>query len=159
MKDLSATAGSTVAATPEQCVAFLAAVDGYPRWYPQVIPEVLVLERGADGIPTRARTRVHLAAGPLVREFQLVMAIAVQPLRQVTLTRVGHHAADDELFEVTWVISPSAATRIELKLAARLDVPRLVPVGAIGQSAAQGFVAAATRALEESSANAPAKSS
>ena len=44
-------------------------------------------------------------------------------------------------------------------LTARLDVPRLVPLGNVGEAVAQGFVAAAKRVLDGSSPKAAASSS
>ena len=159
MKELSAAARTSVRASPEQCVALFAAVDRYPDWHPDVIPRAEVLDRDAGGLPTRVSATVNLAAGPMSRRFELEMMVAVEPPRQVRLTRVADDDDDAERFDVTWRIEPAEPTRIELLLAARLDVPRFLPVGAIGESVAQGFVDAARRALEGSSANASASSS
>ncbi len=64
--------------------------------------------------------------------------------------RVSHGAADHERFDVTWRVTESTRTRINLQLNANLSVPRFVPVGGIGDGLAQGFVGAAARALEPS---------
>jgi hypothetical protein len=158
MKELHGSATQTLGATPEECTALLAIVDRYPSWYPEVIRDAEVLERGADGVPVRARTTVHVAVGPLVRDFQLLVTVAVEPRRQVTLTRVAHEATDPEQFQVKWLVEPGPQTRLSVELTARLDVPRFLPVGGIGDSLAQGFVDAASRALADSSPNASASS-
>ncbi len=159
MKPLEASASASVAATPEQCTALLAAVDDYPRWYPELVREAETIERSADGIPSRARATIHLALGPLVRDFEMLLAIAVAPGQNVTLTRVPHEPWDPERFELRWRVDPGSPTRLALELATTVDVPRLLPVGALGQQLAQGFVDAASRALEGSSPNASASSS
>ena len=79
MKALEASASANIAATPEQCTAFLAAVDGYPRWHPELVRDAETIERAADGTPTRVRATIHLALGPLVRDFEMLLAVAVTP--------------------------------------------------------------------------------
>ena len=56
MKDLHGSATTAIEATPEHCIAVLAAVDRYPTWYPDVVRDVEVLERDDAGMPRRART-------------------------------------------------------------------------------------------------------
>ena len=73
------------------------------------------------------------------------MDVEVDRPHTVRLTRTPHHAKDHERFEVVWRLEEH---RISLELNANLDVPRLVPVGGIGESLAQGFVAAAIKALD-----------
>jgi hypothetical protein len=159
MKELRGTASATVGADPEECTALLAAIDAYPRWYPELIRAGEVLERTPDGVPSRARTTIHLAVGPLVRDFELEVAVAVAPGREVTLTRVPHEASDPEQFRVDWRVHPRPQVRLDVELTARLDVPMLLPLGGVGDSLAQGFVEAASRALAGSSPNASASSS
>jgi hypothetical protein len=60
------------------------------------------------------------------------------------LTRIPHDAGDEERFEVAWAF---AERRIQLELNATLPVPRLIPLGGIGNAVAEGFVAAAVRRL------------
>jgi ribosome-associated toxin RatA of RatAB toxin-antitoxin module len=159
MKALGGTAATTVAATPEACFELVAAVDGYPKWYPAVIRSAEVLERDPAGRPSRARALVHVAASGLARDFDLLLDVVFDEGRGVRLTRVPHEPSDPERFEVVWRIVAGPATRLELDLAATLNVPRLVPLGAVGDRLAQGFVDAARRALEGSSPNASASSS
>ena len=130
----------------EQCFALLAAVDRYPDWCPDVVRYVEVLERGAGGQPRRVRMMIHVARGTLVREFQLFLAIAAEPPRSVTLTRVTDHPTNQE-FTAVWLLRPNTGTQITLQLDAKLRVPALVPAAGIPDEIAYGFVAAAARAL------------
>jgi hypothetical protein len=148
MRDLSVAADAEVDATPQECVEFLAEVDRYPSWHPEVVRSASVLQRGADGVPVRARADVHLALGPISHDLKLVLDVAVEPAREVRLTRVAGDACDEEQFTLVWQVEPGSPTRLQLELAARVDVPRFVPVGSIGGPFAQGFVDAASRALD-----------
>ncbi len=147
MKPVRGIATAVVPATVEQCFSLLAAVDGYPRWYPEVVRDVQVIETGKDGRPSRAHTTLHVAYGPLAKDFPLVLAIALDRPRTVRLTRLPNEPGDDEQFEVIWRLEDRAGTQIELELDARLDVPRLLPIGGIGDVLADGFVHAAAEAL------------
>jgi hypothetical protein len=139
-------AAADVTAALEDCFALLAAVDRYPEWCPDVVRYVQVLERDAGGQPRRVRMMIHGARGTLVREFQLLLAIAVEPPRSVTLTRVTDHPTNQE-FTAVWLLRSDSRTRIALQLDAKLRVPALVPAGGIPDEIADGFVTAASRAL------------
>lgn len=139
-------AAQVVAAPLEDCFALLRAVDRYPDWCPDIVREVDVLDRASDGQPTRVRMRMHVARGPIVREFDLFLAVVVEPPRSVKLTRVTDHPTNQE-FDATWLLSPVASTRLALQLDATLRVPLYIPAGGIGDAIAEGFVAAASRAL------------
>ncbi|HLY51002.1 MAG TPA: SRPBCC family protein [Solirubrobacteraceae bacterium] len=155
MRDLRGSAATDVAAPPEKCVALLAAVDGYPTWYPEVIREVDVLERDSEGVPRRARTTVHLALGPLANDFHFEIAVATAP-SEVVLSRVEEEPSDPERLEVRWQVAPG---RLSVDVSARLSIPRFLPVGGAGETVAQGFVEAARRELDGSSPKASASSS
>lgn len=155
MKELQGTASTAVSATPEECIALLAAVDQYAVWYPDVIREVDVLERDGDGVPRRARTTVHLAVGPLANDYHFEITVETKP-SGVVLTRVPNEPSDPERLEVRWRVGQR---RLGVKVTARLDVPRFIPVGGAGDSVAQGFVEAARRVLDGSRSNASARSS
>jgi hypothetical protein len=155
MKDLHGTASTEVVVPPEECVALLAAVDRYPIWYPEVIRKVEVLERNDRGLPRRAATTVHLAMGPLANDFHFEIKVDVAP-SEVVISRIEDGASDSERLEVRWQVAPGL---LAVDVSARLDVPRLIPVGGAGNSVAQGFVAAARRVLDGSSPNASATSS
>ena len=147
MKELTGSASATTAASPEACMSLLTAIDRYPTWHPDVVKEAEVLERDADGHPTRARCKLHVERGPMTRDFDLVMSVKVDPAGTIELSRVPHEPADGERFNVTWRVEPAGGTRIRLELLADLDVPRFVPLGGVGDSIAEGMVSAATRAL------------
>jgi ribosome-associated toxin RatA of RatAB toxin-antitoxin module len=147
MKELTGTAQAAVSASPEACLALLAAVDRYPTWYPEMVRAVDVLEREPSGQPSRVQTKLHLAQGPLSKDFDLLMAVSVQPPSTVRLTRVSDGASDEERFEVTWHVDASAHAQIRVELRANLSVPRFLPIGGIGDAVADGFVSAAARAL------------
>lgn len=155
MKDLRGSASSPVSATPEQCLAVVAAVDRYPTWYPDVIREVEVTERDRDGVARRARTNVHLGIGPLAKDYQFEVVVTVEP-SGVLLARVPDGASDPERLEIHWRVRPR---ELGVDLVARLDLPRLVPIGSAADSVAQGFVEAAKRMLAGSNPNASASSS
>jgi hypothetical protein len=151
MKELTGSASGTTAATPEQAMALLEAIEGYPSWAPDVVKEAEVLERDAAGHPTQARTKLHVERGPLTRDFNLLLAVSVDPAGTIELRRIPHQPSDSERFDVTWRVGGGQSTRIELELSANLDVPRFVPLGDVGDTMAQQLVSAATRALQSRS--------
>lgn len=155
MKDLRGSASTSLGASPEKSIALLAAVDRYPTWYPEVIREVEVLERGEDGLPRWARTTVHLALGPLANDFHFEVAVDVRP-PLVVISRLPDARSDPEQLEVRWHVQPGT---LGVEVEARLSVPRLLPVGGAGDSVAQGFAEAARRVLDGSSSKASARSS
>lgn len=146
MKEFHGTATQVVAAPVEDCLSLLRAVDGYPTWFPEMVRDVEVLQRDASDQPTRARTKLHVARGPLVHDFDLLMAIAVEPPGTVKLSKVTSDRSPSR-FDVTWSLQAAESTRIELNLSATLSVSERVPVGDIGNAIAEQFVAAASRAL------------
>ena len=149
MKELHGSASASVAAPIEQCFALVEAIDGYPSWFPVVVHEAEVLVRTVDGHPTRTRVTLHASVGPFVRDFRLLLAVTVEQFSTVKLTRIPHDSSDPARFEVIWRLEQGGETRIHLTLDANLAVPRLLPVGGLGESMAAGFVAAAAAALSE----------
>ena len=143
MKELRGAAAALVPAPLAQCLALVEAVDEYPVWYPEVVRAVEVLERDGRGLPNRARTKLHLSAGPMTKDFDLLMAVTVEPPATVKLSKVGGTAK----FDVIWRLNDGENTRIELELDANLEVPRFLPLGDVGNSVAQGFVSAASAEL------------
>lgn len=143
MKDLYGQATETTAAPVEDCFALLAAVDRYPLWYPDVVREVDVLGRGAEGHPTAVRAKFRLAYRPLVHDFDLVLAVTLEEPVTVRLARVG----GSQRFVLTWHVREEGHTQIELELYARLRVPRVLPLEGVGNTTAGQFVAAAKTAL------------
>ncbi len=166
MKELRGTASAVVAASAQDCVQFLAAVDRYPSWYPEVVREVEVLQRDGGGDPSRARTVLHVARGPLVKDIDLVLDITIDGHGEVKLTRVPEDPGDQERFAIVWRLGPQdrgteaetgtrtgteceagTGTPVALELDASLAVPRIVPLGGVGEAFADSFLAAACRAL------------
>jgi hypothetical protein len=147
VKELTGSAAGTTSATPEQAFALLEDIDRYPVWHPEVVKEAEVLERDAQGHPTKAHCKLHVERGPMTRDFDLVMAVSVEPGRTVALKRIPHDQGDAERFEVTWHVDGGQSTRIALDLLADLNVPRFLPLGGVGDGLAEGMVSAATRAL------------
>jgi hypothetical protein len=147
VKELHGAASAVVPASVQECLALFAAVDGYSSWYPQVVKDVTVVERDEQGRPSRARATLHVSVGPLVKDFDLLLVVRVEPPATVTLARVPHDPSDSERFEVRWQAHDAGQTRVQLELDANLSVPRLVPLGGVGESLARGFVEAASRAL------------
>ena len=148
MKELTGSASGTTPASPEACIALLADAERYPDWYPEVVKSVEVLERDASGRPSKVRTMLHVQHGPITRDFDLTMAVDVEPQQgTVKLHRIPHEPSDGDKFEVDWGVDGAGPTRIRLDLAANLDVPRFLPLGTIGDSIAAGCVSAATRTL------------
>ena len=143
MKELRGTATALVSASLAQCLALVEAVDDYPRWYPDVVRTVDVLERDAHGLPSRARTKLRVSVGPLTKDFDLLMAVMVEPPATVQLVKVGGTAK----FDVIWRVRDGQHTSLELELDATVDVPRLLPLEGVGNSVAEGFVSAASAEL------------
>ena len=139
-------AAEVAAAPREVCLSLVAAVDRYPDWCAEVIREVEVLDRGVDGHPIRVRMTMHIARGGFVREFNLFLAIVVEPPGSVRLTRVTDHPTNQE-FNATWTLRPAASTRVALELDAKLRVPWYIRAGGIGDAIAEAFVDAACRRL------------
>ena len=150
MKQLNGAASALVSAAPDRCLDFLADVEAYPQWHPDVVREVEVLERGADGRPHRARATLRARVGPINRDLHFTVDVS-RGSDEVKLSRLPEDDSDGERFEVVWRVSgaPSGA-QIDLRLDAALEVPRLVPLGGVGNALATGFVDAAVRRLDES---------
>ena len=89
MKELRGTASTLVPSPLDECLALVEAVDGYPDWYPEVVRSVDVVERDARGVPSRAQTKLHLSVGPVTKDFDLLMAVTVEPPATVKLAKVG----------------------------------------------------------------------
>jgi hypothetical protein len=147
VKHLHGAAQSTVTVPIEECLAFLQALEGYPAWYPDVVREVTILESGDDGLPTRAETKLHLSYGPVSRDLDLLLAVHVRSPGLVKLTQVPGEPSSDASFDATWRLESHAGTRLALELDATMPVPRLVPLGGIGDEFAAGFMEAAVSEL------------
>ena len=102
MKELHGTASASVNVPPDRCIALIEAVGDYPSWHPEVVREVDVLEQHEAGHPSRVRAKLHVARGPVVKDFNLVMSVASDGKREVKLNKVKDRDSGPELFEVTW---------------------------------------------------------
>ena len=143
-------AAAVVAAPQAACLDLVAAVDRYPEWCPDVVREVEVLERAPDGQPTRARVTMRIARAGHVREFNLFLAVVVEPPANVKLTRFTDHPTNQE-FNATWTLASAGSTRVGLELDAKLRVPWYIRGGGIGDTIAEAFVSAACRRLGSTS--------
>ena len=146
MRDFHGEAAEVTPASLDDAFALVAAVDRYPEWCPDAVRAVDVLERGADGYLRSVRMRMHVARGGIVRDFNLYLAIAVEPPATVKLRRFTDHPTNQE-FHATWLLRPAGGTAIELQLDAKLRVPPYIPAGGIPDAIAEGLVSAACRAL------------
>ncbi len=151
MKHLQGAAQAAVDAPIGDCLAFLAALDAYPSWYPDVVREVKVIEHNDDGLPVRAETKLHLSYGPVSRDLDLLLAVHVRQPDLVQLTHVPRGQSSGTAFEATWQLKDHGETRLELELDATMPVPRLVPLAGVGDAFAVGFMQAAVETLESGS--------
>ena len=135
MREFHGEAAEVVAAPVEECFALVAAVDGYPDWCPDIVRDVVVLDRGADGQPSNVRMHMRIARAGIIREFDLLLAIVVEPPGTVTLTRLTDHPTEQE-FNATWALRPTGSTEVALALDAKLRVPRYVPAHGIADAIA-----------------------
>jgi len=151
MKHLHGGAQAAVGVPIEECLAFLAALEAYPSWYPEVVREVEVVEHGAHGLPLRAETKLRLSYGPVSRDLDLLLAVRVRRPGLVELTHVSRGSSSGASFDATWRLEDRAGTHLALELDATMPVPRLVPLGGVGDAFAAGFMQAALRGLESGS--------
>jgi hypothetical protein len=148
MKHLHGAAESTVNVPIEECVTFLEELEAYPSWYADVVRDVKVVESGDDGLPLQAETRLHLSYGPVSRDLDLLLAVQVQRPGLVQLTHVPRGPSSGASFDATWRLQSDGETRLALELDATMPVPRLVPLGGVGDAFAAGFMQAAVAELE-----------
>ncbi len=153
MRSLHGSASETAAAPLDACLAFLAAIDNYPNWYPEGVRKVEVLERDATGQPTRVLTVLHVEVAGFNRDFHLTMDVEIDPGRRVALKKVKADPSDPP-FDVVWNLRQGDGTVIELEVDTALPLPRLVPLGGVGDSIARSFVSAARRALSPETSSA-----
>jgi hypothetical protein len=151
MKHLHGAAQAAVDAPIEDCLAFLAALDAYPSWYPDVVRGVEVVEHDNDGLPLKAETKLHVAYGPVSRDLDLLLAVRVQRPGLVQLTHVPRGQSSGTAFDATWRLEDRGETQLDLELDATMPVPRLVPLAGVGDSFAVGFMQAAVGRLESGS--------
>jgi len=146
MREINGTATAVVPASLEAVLELLGAVERYPEWHPDVVRSVEVLESDSDDRPLTVQTKLHVSTGPFSHDFNLTMDVDVDARGTVKLSKVKSKDSDQQ-FDVVWRLRKDDGTRIELDLAASLDVSRFLPLGSVGDSLAEGFVAAAVDAL------------
>ena len=151
MKHLQGAAQAVVDVPIEEALAFLAALEAYPGWYPDVVREVKVVESGEDGLPSRAETKLHLSYGPVSRDLDLLLAVRVRRPGLVHLTHVSRGPSRGASFDATWRLEDRDGTDLQLELDATMPVPRLVPLGGVGDAFAAGFMKAAVGRLQSGS--------
>jgi hypothetical protein len=148
VKDLAATAAEQTPAPRSEVYALLSDFEGYPRWAPGTVPTAEVLERDDEGEPSRIKTTLRGALGPIGGDFKVHMAVALQPQTRVELRRLPKSSDDREEIAVIWRLSEiDSGTEVELALQARLSIPRFVPVVDVPQRFAREFLGSAISAL------------
>jgi hypothetical protein len=147
MKELTGSASATTSASRTECMKLLEDIDRYPTWAPEVVKQAEVVERDRAGHPVKARTTLHVERGPLTRDFTLLFDVKVDSSGTIALSRIPHERSDKERFDVTWRVDGGKHTKVALELVANLDVPRLIPLGGVGDSLAESLVSDAMRAL------------
>ncbi len=151
LKELSGNASIALSVSPQRMLELLRAVDAYPAWFGERIREVTVVEHGADGLPSVVRATLRVEVGPFAQDVHAMLRVSSDQ-RGVTLTRVQHEPDDPEELVVSWAVAPSS---LSVELSARLDVPRLLPLGGVGESIARDFVQAAARAVADDRGSSP----
>ena len=150
MKEIRGSASAVARATPESCFSLLAAVDRYGDWNADLVREVEVIEREEDDWPARARGAIYVKHSPVMKHFELTVAVRAEPPRAVYITRIPNEPSDREALELAWRLAPARgrATRINLELQAVVSfVPGFIPLGGVGNMIADTLLEAATEAL------------
>jgi ribosome-associated toxin RatA of RatAB toxin-antitoxin module len=149
MKELKATSSGTAQAPIESVYTLLLDVERYPKWYPDGVKQVEVLERDPDGNPTRVQAILNAVAGPIRKQFDV--RLAVEPTRpsKIELARVADDRGDHEILTITWLLRELDAgqTEITVQMGARLDVPMFLPIDPVAREVANGFLQAAIAAV------------
>jgi len=147
MKELRGNAIGVLAVPAEACFALLAAVDRYPAWL-DVVREVDVLERGPNGRPLRVGAQLHVAQSPVMKDFSLVVAAESEPYGAVRLVRLPKDSGDRDQLTLSWSLRGNGETRLELEFYAAVSfLPRILPLGGVGDLIARHVLEEATTAL------------
>lgn len=149
MKELITTATGVSRKPIEHCYAHLLDVERYPQWYPDGVKSVSVLERGADGAPTKVEAVLAAVAGPLRKQFDVRLAVEPERPTVIALARVADDRGDHELLTITWLLRDlgDQGTEVNVELGARLDVPLFLPIDPVAREVANGFLQAALQSL------------
>src|SRR5438270_5777432 len=149
MRSISGRAERVCDAPAETVFELLRAVEGYPSWASGIARRIVVLERDREGSAIKLLATLRVQVGPLPMGLELTIAVSAEPADRVTLTRLPNDPGDDETFVAVWRIDRGqrSETTIRLEIEAGLDVPRLVPLGDLGDRLAGELVDAAIAAL------------
>lgn len=156
MKEINGKAEATLDAPAAEVLALVAAVDRYPEWHPDVVRQVEVIDRDRahGGQPDEVRVTLRVPVlGGLGPDREMLMAVEAEAEAEagrVTLRRRPYDERDREQLEAVWTIEGDRPTQLSLTVEAQLDVPGLVPLGAVGDTLAGGFVEAAARRFSAS---------
>lgn len=145
MKEIRGTARASVSAAQEDCFSLLAAVDRYPEWSGDLVREVHVLKLDGEGLPRTARAILRVAH----RSLELLVESHAEHPETVRLTRVPNEPSDQERLDLTWRLHQNGRTVIAVDFHALVSfLPRLMPVGGVGDQIARGLVEAAAKAAD-----------
>jgi hypothetical protein len=151
MREITASATGVTPAEIDRCFAHLADVERYPVWYPTGVKRVEVLDRDEDGRPTEVDTILSVSEGPLRKDFEMILGVRLHDPVMVDLRQVPGENSNRDSMGVMWSLAAAGrdGTEITVDLTAHLDLPPFLPVGAIADKVAKGFLAAALQSLAE----------
>jgi ribosome-associated toxin RatA of RatAB toxin-antitoxin module len=149
MKELTATATGVSPAEIDQVYERLLDVERYPAWYPDGAKRVTVLERDAEGVPTKVDAVLAAVAGPLRRQFDARLAVERTRPTSIALARVADERGDHELLTIAWLLRDLGpdGTEVTVELGARIDLPPFLPIDPVAREVANGFLQAALGSL------------
>ncbi len=149
MKELTASATGFSDKPIEHCYARLLDVERYPQWYPDGVKRVEVLERDAEGVPTKVQAVLAAVAGPLRKQFDVRLAVEPERPTLIALARVADDRGDHEMLTITWLLRDlgERGTEVNIELGARLDVPLFLPIDPVAREVANGFLQAALQSF------------
>ena len=149
MRELTASATGFSEKPIDHCYWKLLDVERYPQWYPDGVKRVEVLERGADGVPTKLDAVLAAVAGPLRKQFDVRLAVEPEYPTLIALARVADERGDHELLTITWLLRDLAdsGTEVNIELGARLEVPLFLPIDPVAREVANGFLQAALQSF------------
>jgi hypothetical protein len=138
MKEIVGRATSTVTAAVEDCFTFLAALERYPSWNPELVRRVDVLDRDDAGRASKVHMRIHVAQSPFGKDFDFDAAVTAEPLTAVALTRLPNAPSDRDHLAIRWMLTPAAGTRVDLTFhAATAILPSFIPTFGLGNEIAE----------------------
>lgn len=147
MKQLQGSAIAETELPVEDCFALLASIDRYPAWF-EIVREVEILDREADGRPRLARVEIVVPQSPFGTDFSFMVAVEVDRPVKMRFTKLPDGPADEDRIELTWWVRENGWTEIEFEFDAAVSfVPGYLPVGGAGDVIAEIILDAATTAF------------